>query len=118
MANSKATRKRDVEKAYPKKDFMVKLRWLADALERDQPFRKWRASASPCPPIRMNDSGRLTVSSDNALQRGFRAIWHHLCVNFTLPFQQSEYNCFSNEDTHQRSLGWRWQRYLPSEATP
>ena len=39
MANSKATRKRDVEKAYPKKDFIAKLRRLADALERDQPFR-------------------------------------------------------------------------------
>ena len=70
------------------------------------------------PPIRMNDSGRLTVSSDNALQRGFRAIWHNLGVNFTLPFQQSEYNCFSNEDAPQRSLDWRWQRYLPSEAAP
>lgn len=39
MANSKKTRKRDIEKAYPKKDFIAKLRRLADALERDQPFR-------------------------------------------------------------------------------
>ena len=39
LANSKATRKRDVEKAYPKQDFIAKLRRLADALERDQPFR-------------------------------------------------------------------------------
>ena len=39
MANSKTTRKRDVEKAYPKRDFIAKLRRLADALERDQPFR-------------------------------------------------------------------------------
>ena len=39
MQNSKITRKRDIEKAYPKKDFIAKLRRLADALERDQPFR-------------------------------------------------------------------------------
>ena len=39
MENSKTTRKRDIEKAYPKKDFIAKLRRLADALERDQPFR-------------------------------------------------------------------------------
>lgn len=39
MINSKKTRKRDVEKAYPKKEFIAKLRRLADALEHDQPFR-------------------------------------------------------------------------------
>lgn len=39
LASSKTTRKRDIEKAYPKKDFIAKLRRLADALERDQPFR-------------------------------------------------------------------------------
>lgn len=38
MAGSRKARKRDVEKAYPKKDFIAKLRRLADALERGQPF--------------------------------------------------------------------------------
>lgn len=31
--------KRDVEKVYPKKDFIAKLRRLADALEKDETFR-------------------------------------------------------------------------------
>ncbi len=31
--------KRDVEKVYPKKDFIAKLRRLADALEQDETFR-------------------------------------------------------------------------------
>ena len=39
MAGSRTARKRDVEKAYPKKDFIAKLRRLADALERGRPFR-------------------------------------------------------------------------------
>jgi amphi-Trp domain-containing protein len=33
-----AKKKRDVEKAYPKKDFIAKLRRLADALEQDKKF--------------------------------------------------------------------------------
>ncbi|MDP8222801.1 MAG: amphi-Trp domain-containing protein [Candidatus Lernaella stagnicola] len=32
-------RKRDVEKTYPKKQFIEKLRRLADALENDEEFR-------------------------------------------------------------------------------
>ena len=39
MAGSRKARKRDVEKTYPKKDFIAKLRRLADTLERGQPFR-------------------------------------------------------------------------------
>jgi len=38
VAGSRKTRKRDVEKAYPKKDFIAKLRRLADALERGAGF--------------------------------------------------------------------------------
>lgn len=39
MARSRTARGRDVEKAYPKKDFIAKLRRLADALERGARFR-------------------------------------------------------------------------------
>ena len=39
MADSRKTRQRDVEKTYPKKDFIAKLRRLADSLERGEPFR-------------------------------------------------------------------------------
>ncbi len=39
MAGSRKIRKRDLEKTYPKKDFIAKLRRLADSLERGQPFR-------------------------------------------------------------------------------
>ena len=38
MAGSRKARRRDVEKTYPKKDFIAKLRRLADALERGQRF--------------------------------------------------------------------------------
>ena len=38
MAGSRTARKRDVEKAYPKKDFITKLRRLADSLERGERF--------------------------------------------------------------------------------
>ena len=39
MAGLRTARKRDVEKAYPKNDFIAKLRRLANALERGRPFR-------------------------------------------------------------------------------
>lgn len=38
MAGSRTARKRDIEKAYPKKDFIAKLRRLTDALERGERF--------------------------------------------------------------------------------
>ncbi|MEN9581303.1 MAG: hypothetical protein RJA70_4312 [Pseudomonadota bacterium] len=38
MAQTKKS-KRDVEKNYPKRQFIQKLRRLADALEQDKPFR-------------------------------------------------------------------------------
>ena len=47
------------------------------------------------PTIRMNNSGRLNMPPDNALQRGFGAVGNDLGINFTLPLQQSKYNCFS-----------------------
>ena len=39
MPGSRKTGKRDVEKVYPRNDFIAKLRRLADALERGGPFR-------------------------------------------------------------------------------
>lgn len=36
---TKRVRKRDIEKAYPRKQFIAKLRRLADCLEHDQVFR-------------------------------------------------------------------------------
>jgi amphi-Trp domain-containing protein len=39
MSRQRKTRKRDIEKAYPIKDFIAKLRRLADALENEQKFR-------------------------------------------------------------------------------
>ena len=39
MAGSGKALQRDVETAYPKKDFIAKLRRLADTLERGQRFR-------------------------------------------------------------------------------
>lgn len=38
MTGTRKARRRDVEKMYPKKDFIAKLRRLADALERGQRF--------------------------------------------------------------------------------
>lgn len=38
MAGSRRARGRDVEKTYPRKDFIAKLRRLADAVERGQGF--------------------------------------------------------------------------------
>ena len=38
LASSKMARKRDVEKVYPRKDFIAKLRRLAGALERGERF--------------------------------------------------------------------------------
>lgn len=38
MAGSNAAGKRDVEKVYPRKDFIAKLRRLASALERGERF--------------------------------------------------------------------------------
>jgi len=51
------------------------------------------------PAIRVNDSRRFYMTSDNVLQRSFRAIWHNLGINFTLPFQQSKYNRFTISTT-------------------
>jgi amphi-Trp domain-containing protein len=39
MSRQRKARKRDVEKAYPIKDFIAKLRRLADALENGKQFR-------------------------------------------------------------------------------
>ena len=39
MKRKKKRRKRDVEKEYPKKQFVAKLRRLADALENEERFR-------------------------------------------------------------------------------
>lgn len=39
MESQGKTRKRDGEKAYPVKNFIAKLRRLADALEKGKPFR-------------------------------------------------------------------------------
>ena len=39
MPGSRKTGKRDVEKVYPRNDFIAKLRRLADAQERGGPFR-------------------------------------------------------------------------------
>lgn len=39
MAQAKARKNRDVEKDYPKKQFIQKLRRLADALENEKTFR-------------------------------------------------------------------------------
>lgn len=39
MTVKKKTAERDVEKVYPRKQFIEKLRRLADCLERGEPFR-------------------------------------------------------------------------------
>jgi amphi-Trp domain-containing protein len=39
MAAQKNKHKRDIEKNYPRKQFIAKLRHLADCIERDQRFR-------------------------------------------------------------------------------
>lgn len=39
MTKASTTRKRDIEKAYPVKDFIAKVRRLADALENGKRFR-------------------------------------------------------------------------------
>ena len=39
VAGSRTASKRDIEKVYPKRDFIVKLRRLADVLERSKRFR-------------------------------------------------------------------------------
>ena len=39
MAGTKRSRKRDIEKAYPTKQFIAKLRRLADCLEEGERFR-------------------------------------------------------------------------------
>ena len=39
VAGSRKTRKRDIEKTYPKKDFIAKLRRLVDTPQRGEPFR-------------------------------------------------------------------------------
>jgi amphi-Trp domain-containing protein len=38
MRRTKTTRARDIEKSYPKADFVAKLRRLADAIETDSRF--------------------------------------------------------------------------------
>jgi len=52
MAKSKKRRKRDVEKNYPKKQFIAKLRRLADALENDEYFRIQVAGVRVHVPVR------------------------------------------------------------------
>lgn len=42
--------KRDIEKAYPAKQFAAKLRRLADCLEKDRPFRIQIAGRRVCIP--------------------------------------------------------------------
>lgn len=42
--------KRDIEKAYPAKQFAAKLRRLADCLEKDRPFRIQIAGQRVCIP--------------------------------------------------------------------
>ncbi len=39
MTSTKNKRKRDIEKNYPKKQFVAKLRRLADCIEQDQRFQ-------------------------------------------------------------------------------
>lgn len=47
------------------------------------------------PTIRVNDRVRLNTASDNALQRGSRAIWHNLCIHFAVALKQPKYNGFA-----------------------
>ena len=39
MATKRRNRDRDVEKAYPARQFVAKLRRLAECIEKDRPFR-------------------------------------------------------------------------------
>jgi len=52
MAPTKTKKKRDVEKDYPKKQFIQKLRRLADALENEKSFRIQVAGERVCVPKR------------------------------------------------------------------
>lgn len=52
MAQTKTKKQRDVEKDYPKKQFIQKLRRLADALENEKTFRIQVAGERVCVPKR------------------------------------------------------------------
>ena len=47
------------------------------------------------PSIRMNHGSWRYMATDNGLQCRFRAIWHNLCVDFSLPFQNTKDDRFS-----------------------
>src|SRR5690349_15782645 len=47
------------------------------------------------PPIRMNHGIRCYMPTDNGLQCGFRSIWHDLCVNLSLAFQNTKDDRFA-----------------------
>ena len=47
------------------------------------------------PAVRMNHCADLNMTPYNALQRGFRAIWHNLCIDFACSLQYPKHNGFA-----------------------
>ena len=46
------------------------------------------------PTVRMNNAFGVYTTLDNVLQRSSGTIWNYFCINTTMPFEETKYNCF------------------------
>ena len=57
----------------------------------------------PSPAIRMNNAFWVNAATNNALQGGSGAVWDNLCIDFSLPFEETKNYCFPSGSTSSES---------------